>query len=407
MKNRELAWLALNTIRHRRLRSWLAILGIVIGVGAIISLMSISTGMNAQIQSQLGGLGANIITISPGGGQAQRMGAPGGDMPGGSSGGSTEAATITFKEADSLRRIAGVGELDARVQGRGSVSYRNKNTSVTVIGIEPAAFPASSGTTISEGRTLGAGDMSSVVIGASVTSEMFGEDMLNKQIKINGVPFRVVGVLNASGASFSGPDRSIFISQRAAKNLFNQTQDVSSVVVIAADGSNPDVVAAAITEKLLELHRKQASAQDFSVTTASSMQSTISSITNTLGLFLGGIASIALLVGGIGVANAMFTSVLEQTRYIGILKALGTTNMDVMKIFLFESGMVGLVGGLLGIALSFIASMALSSFGMPTKITFELMLLGLGFSIIVGTVSGLIPARNASSVEPVEALRYE
>jgi putative ABC transport system permease protein len=217
----------------------------------------------------------------------------------------------------------------------------------------------------------------------------------------------VVGVLNQSGSTFSGPDRSIFISQRAAKKLFSQNENVSSVIVLAASGYNPDTVAANITTLLQGLHHVTADTQDFTVTTASSIQSTLSSVTNTLALFLGAIAGISLVVGGIGVANAMFTSVLEQTKYIGLLKSLGARNRMVMKLFIYESGVMGLVGGVLGVALSFMGSAILENFGLPSKITPELVLLGLGFSIILGIVSGVIPARNAASVEPVEALRYE
>ena len=146
---------------------------------------------------------------------------------------------------------------------------------------------------------------------------------------------------------------------------------------------------------------------DFQVTTASSLQSSISSITGTLSLFLGGIASISLLVGGIGVANAMFTSVLEQTKYIGILKSLGATRWDVTRLFVFEAALVGLVGGVLGIALSYVASSAMTLVGLPTRITPDLILLGMFFSVLVGVLSGVFPARNAASVPPVEALRYE
>ena len=403
MKNLELAELALNSLRYRSLRSWLAILGIVIGVASIISLISISVGMNEQIQKNLGGLGANIITISPGGARAGSMGFGGGGPPGESS----SSAQITFSEADTLRRVAGVSKIDARVEGRASVSFMNKNTSISIIGVEPAAFPESSSTTILTGRSLGSSDTSSAVLGYSVATETFNGSMLNKQIKIKGIAFRVVGILNQSGASFSGPDRNIFISQKAAKKLFNQTDKVSSLVAIAQDGANPDDVAGNLSKTLRALHRVSEDKQDFTVSTASSLQSTLTTVTNTLALFLGGIASISLIVGGIGVANAMFTSVLEQTRYIGLLKSLGTRRGTIMKLFLFEAGMVGLVGGLLGVALSFFGSAVLSGFGLPSKISFELVLLGLGFSIVIGAVSGLIPARNASAVAPVEALRYE
>jgi putative ABC transport system permease protein len=281
------------------------------------------------------------------------------------------------------------------------------NTSASIVGTEPNAFPDSTGASLASGRTLGTGDLTSAVLGASVETDTFNESMLNKQIKINGVPFRVVGILNASGATFSGPDRSIFISQNAAKKLFNQTKAVSSVVVITADGFDPDTVADALALTLRNLHRVSESAQDFTVTTASSLQSTLSSVTSTLALFLGAIAGISLVVGGIGVANAMFTSVLEQTRFIGLLKSLGARNGDVMKLFVFEAGMVGLTGGVLGVLLSFLGSMLLGAFSLPSKITPELVLLGLGFSVATGIISGLVPARNAAAVEPVEALRYE
>ena len=411
MNDLELVQLAVNSLRHRSLRSWLAILGIVIGVASIISLISISVGLNENIQKNLSGLGANIITITSGEARAGRtfagegFGGPPGGGPQGGQGGSTQQ--ITFYEADALHRIAGVAKVDARLQKNVRVTYRDRNTSITVIGTDPSAFPDSTGIIISEGRTLGTGDLSSAVLGYSVQAETFNESMINKQIWINGTPFRVVGVLNQSGSTFSGPDRSIFISQRAAKKLFNQTENVSSVVVLAASGYNPDTVAANITTLLQGLHHVTADSQDFTVTTASSLQSTLSSVTNTLALFLGAIASISLVVGGIGVANAMFTSVLEQTRYIGLLKSLGARNRMVMKLFIYESGVMGLVGGVLGVTLSFMGSAILETFGLPSKITPDLVLLGLGFSIILGIVSGVIPARNAASVEPVEALRYE
>jgi putative ABC transport system permease protein len=408
MNNIELAELAMNSLRYRSLRSWLAVLGIVIGVASIVSLISISTGLNQNIQKSLSGLGANIITISSGAARASSMGFGGGPPQGAFGQDTATAAKITFAEADALRNIDGVYKVDARVQGSARIAYKNRNTSSTVIGVEPSAFPASSVSTITLGRSLGTSDLSSAVLGYSVMADTFNDsNILNKQIKINGEPFRVVGVLNKSSTTFGGPDRNIFITQKAAKTLFNQTEKVSSVVVIAKNGTDPDTVAASVAEKLRSLHRVTNTTQDFTVTTASSTQSTISSVTDMLGLFLGGIASISLIVGGIGVANAMFTSVLEQTRYIGLLKALGARNGTILKLFLFEACMVGMIGGVLGIALSYLASSAMTSFGLPSAITLDLVLLGMGFSIAIGAIAGLIPARNASSVAPVEALRYE
>ena len=217
----------------------------------------------------------------------------------------------------------------------------------------------------------------------------------------------MVGVLNQSGSSFGGSDRNVFITQKAAKAMFNQAQNASSVIVIAAAGYNVDDVAANVSAQLRTLRKETVAKQDFTATTPTSLAATISSVTNTLAIFLGGIASISLIVGGIGVANAMFTSVLEQTKYIGLLKSLGARRRTILKLFLFESCMVGLVGGLLGVILSFVASAILGSFGLPSVITPDLVLLGMGFSVGIGAISGLIPARNASSVAPVEALRYE
>ena len=408
ISNLELSELAMNSLRYRSLRSWLAILGIVIGVASIISLISISTGMNENIQKSLGGSGANLITITAGGGRAtQTFGGGGGGPEGFGQNNRDSAKPISFTEADRLKHVVGVANVDARLQGNGRVSYRNKNSSTTVVGVNPSAFPASSGITILEGRALGTGDDTAVVLGYAVEYSTFNESMLNKQISISGRPFRVVGVLNQSGSSFGGSDRNVFITQKAAKAMFNQAQNASSVIVIAAAGYNVDDVAANVSAQLRTLRKETVAKQDFTATTPTSLAATISSVTNTLAIFLGGIASISLIVGGIGVANAMFTSVLEQTKYIGLLKSLGARRRTILKLFLFESCMVGLVGGLLGVILSFVASAILGSFGLPSVITPDLVLLGMGFSVGIGAISGLIPARNASSVAPVEALRYE
>ena len=403
MNNMEILKLAVNSIRYRNLRSWLAILGVVIGVASIISLISISTGLQDQIKNQFSGLGAQVITISPGGGQAARGGF--GGPPG--EGGST-TKPITFKEAASLRGVAGVSVVDARLDKNVVVSYRTKNSSVGIIGTDPIAFLAASNVKIASGRSLRSSDKNVAVIGAQVVNRTFqGEDLLDKQIKIDGQPFTVVGILNATGASFGGADSDIFIPIETAKTLFNNQDNASTVVVVAKDNWDPDSVAASISTVLARLHRVTADKLDFRITTASSTQSTISSALGSLSLFLGIIASISLVVGGIGVANAMFTSVLEQTKYIGILKSLGATRWEVMRLFMFEAGLVGLVGGLFGVALSFVGSSIISSFGLPTKITPDLIALGMVFSVLVGVLSGLFPARNAASVLPVEALRYE
>ena len=410
MKDIEIVELAVNSIVHRSLRSWLAILGIVIGVASIVSLISISTGASASMTASLGGLGSSIITVSPGNSQAMRFGGPPGGADAGGAGAQASATKpVTFTNANSLRHLAGVGKVDARVSGNARIAYAGKNSSVSVIGVEPAAFPASSGAIMASGRNLGASDTASAVIGAGVETDIFQQSMLNKQVKIGSDTFRVIGVLNKTGSSFSSVDRSIFISQKAAMQMFNKTDSsaVSSIVILAQSGYNVDAVAASVNATLIQVRHATVKNPGFSITTPTTIQATVSAVTSTMGLLLGGIASISLLVGGVGVANAMFTSVLEQTRYIGILKALGAKHKHILKLFLYESALVGLVGGLLGIILSLFASAILSAFSVPSIVSVDLMALGVGFSVVIGIVSGLIPARNAARIEPVEALRYE
>jgi putative ABC transport system permease protein len=410
MKIKDIFTLALTNIRHRQLRSWLTILGIVIGVASIVSLIGVSLGMSEQISSRLNTLGANMITVSPGGQRAVRaegFGA-GGGPPGGGFGGSEGQSVITFREADVLRTLPGVYRLDARIQKRETVQYRDKNSSLTVIGTEPESFKDTVGVNISYGRYLNNNDGYSVVLGFNVANATFNDfDILNKQVKIDGVPFRVVGILAQSGSSFGGTDSDVFIPQTTAKSLFNSTTDASQLVIVTSPGHDTDAVATEIENELLDLHGLTKDKEDFTVTTATTMQSAVSSVTDTLSLFLGGIASISLLVGGIGVANTMFMSVLEQTKDIGVLKSLGAKNRDIVYLFLCEAATIGLIGGFLGILLSFGVSFILTLAGMPSVLSAELVLGGLFFSAMIGIVAGISPARSAASIPPVEALKYE
>ncbi|MBI5227804.1 ABC transporter permease [Candidatus Micrarchaeota archaeon] len=414
MKIRDIVDLALTSIRHRHLRSWLTILGIVIGVASIIILIGLSLGISQQINQRINTLGSNIIIVTPGGGQAQRFGGFGGGGAGGGNGGlgggfggRGDSAHLTFREADDLRQLPGVLKVDARLQERAVISYRDRNISLSVVGTEPLSFKDSVSTDILYGRYLSTSDQRSAVLGYSIVNSTFKDfDILNKQIKINGIPFRVVGILKESGG-LTGTDSAIFIPQQAAKNLFNQTVDASQFVIVAGQGQDNTIVANSIQAALLNLHRVSLENQDFQVITAASIQSAVSGITDILSLFLGGIASISLIVGGIGVANTMFMSVLEQTKEIGVLKALGAKNRDIVYLFLTEAGTIGLVGGILGLALSFVVAFLLGLAGLAIIIPAELIALGLLFSAVIGILAGISPANNAAKIPPVEALKYE
>jgi putative ABC transport system permease protein len=254
--------------------------------------------------------------------------------------------------------------------------------------------------------------------------------VLNTQINIEGKMFSVVGILQQSGGGFgggggfSGGDSTIIMPINTARTIITNLaiNQFSSIQVKVADAGLVGEITNITEERLLLSRHQTDNTKDFSITSAQQIQGTISNVMGTLTLFLTGIAAISLLVGAIGIANTMFMSVMERTRQIGTLKALGTTNFEVMKLFVFESAMIGFMGGLIGVFLGFIAAGTVSELGIRiigvgggrgglgsnlTVITPELVLFAIGFSVFIGAISGLIPARRAASLQPVEALRYE
>jgi putative ABC transport system permease protein len=263
------------------------------------------------------------------------------------------------------------------------------------------------------------------VVGNRIANELYKQPIqLNRQISINGNNFRVVGILQSSGLIGQG-DSTIFIPRDVARKVLDTSltsNQLSSITVQTTDSANPIDVASQIEKNLLLSRHKTEDTKDFTVSSAQSLQEQISSVMSTITLFLGGIAAISLLVGGIGIANTMFMSVIERTRQIGVLKSLGATKGEIMKLFLTESALLGLIGGIIGVLLGVVLSELIStlggSFGMfggartqgqgiQTVVSPELFFLGIAFSVLIGAVSGLLPARRASNLQPVEALRYE
>ncbi|MEM4222276.1 MAG: ABC transporter permease, partial [archaeon] len=303
--------------------------------------------------------------------------------------------------------------------------YGGENISLQMYGIDPEVAKEISTIKIVEGRELTKADKAAVVLGYRVAKEIFSKKIpIGSEIKIGNKSFKVVGIFERTGGSIGSMmyDNSIFMTSEQARNVMTTPlkQNEFSLIQIKVDETkDPDVVGEKVAEKLRSLHHVSEKNQDFTVITPSYIQNTVSSIMLLLNVFLLGIASISLLVGAIGIANTMYASVLERTKEIGTLKAIGASSSDILKIFVFESAFLGIIGGIVGIFAGFIASGILGeNWGMMQIaagrtqtygpiITPELLIIALIISVFTAVVAGALPAKKAASLEPVEALRYE
>ena len=421
MKYNDIMLMSVNSLTHRRLRSWLTALGIVIGVAAVVALVSIGQGLQQSVQSQLSGLGANIISITLG---FQRAG--GGFSFGGERTRTSSSANLTDNDIRTIRATPGIQYVDGIVSGRADVTFSGETASLSIQGVDTSVWKFMITTKLESGRYLSSGDAYAVVISNNIAHGLFKHDvMLNSIITIGGHSFRVVGILQSSAGGFGGGGGStIYVSKDDAKRVItnldlasNQYSSISAQTIQSAD---MQTVVNQLTKNLMLTRHVTNNTLDFTVTSALSMQQSISSITSTITYFLGGIAGISLLVGGIGIANTMFMSVIERTRQIGVLKSLGATSSEVMKLFLTESALLGLIGGIIGVVVGIALSEMISLLGvrmgffaarggggLQTVVSPEVVLLVIGFSLLIGAVSGLLPARRAAKLQPVEALRYE
>lgn len=412
--------LAVNILVHSKLRSWLTIIGIVIGIAAVVAIVSIGEGMQQNVESRLGGLGADMITISLGGGRASASfrGGHGGGMPG-STATSTDAKNLTKKDVLVLQSVEGVEFIQGIVSGRGEMYYLGEKATVSVDGVDPLVWKEMTTSELESGRFLGPSDYNVVIVGSRIAKDTFKQPLaLNRMITLEDKAFKIVGILKESGG-FGGDDNKIIMPIKAARDTLEDmgSDEFDSIILKAANTDAVDQIMEDADKKLMISRHLTESKKDFSISSAKSMQETMSDITQTMTLFLGAIAAVSLLVGAVGIANTMFTSVLEKTKEIGIMKSIGAKNSDIMMIFLLNSAIVGLVGGLLGICLGTGISsllpllgmrmMGMGREGMTTVVTPMLLIFALLLSIGIGIASGVIPAYRASKLKPVDALRYE
>ena len=394
----ELVPLALSRLAAARLRAMLTMLGVIIGVGAIVALVSVAQGATSGITNLIEGLGTNLISISPG---ANRFGFV--------RGAAGSANTLTLGDADAIAAIEGVDQVAPTVGSVAVVVSGANNTTTSISGVTPQ-FQKVRAYDIWRGSFISAAENQAglrVAVIGSATAEALKLDVnaVGSQILVGGVPFRVIGVLQPKGIL----DDQVMIPLSTMRAYFVAGNYVASISVSALHPDTIPLTKLRIATTLRARHALAAGAEDdFSVVDQAQLLSAFSTITGFLSLLLAGIASISLIVGGIGIMNIMLVSVRERTREIGIRKAVGARERDILLQFLIEALVLSLAGGLFGIAFGVGASAAIGAIaGWGLHVSTQTVALAVVFSLIIGVVFGVWPARQAAKLDPIEALRYQ
>lgn len=397
---------ALRALSANKMRSGLTMLGIMIGVGAVVAMISIGTGASVSVTSRIQSLGSNLLMVTP---EFAGAGFAGACQAGGS--GTTlvyEDATAIAKEVPTVKRVS--PEFSSSAQ----VVYGNQNVNTIILGAVPD-YQEVHNFHVAFGEFIRSEDEKMqnkvAVLGQSVVTNLFaGEDPIGKIIKIGNIPFRVIGVMELKGqAGFQNLDDMIFVPLSTAQKRLFGVDNLRMISVQARSEEEMDLAASQVSSLLLSRHKiDDPTKADFNVRNQADILSTMGQVTATLTLLLGGIAAISLLVGGIGIMNIMLVSVTERTREIGLRKAVGAKRKDILTQFLIESLILSLLGGGVGLLLGIVGSFVISRIGAwPTVVTLNSILLAFLFSAAVGIFFGIYPARRASVLSPIDALRFE
>jgi putative ABC transport system permease protein len=401
------AWISLTT---HKLRSFLTILGVVIGIAAVIILMSVGKGATASILSNFSSLGANTITVS--GGSTSSSGVRGA---------AGSANTLTYEDAQAIaNNVTDINGVAPTSSSGMQVIAGSQNMFVQVTGITPSYLDVYS-LTLSEGDTITQYDLDRktkvAVIGSSVSETLFsGNDPVGQKIRMNNTIYTIVGLLTSQGQSFSSSDNRILMPLTTLQSLNSRSVTTSgehivgSIVIQASNKDVIDSVKQQVTFLLEERHKIAVGASDdFTLTSTDQITASITSSMATLTYLLGAIAGISLLVGGIGVMNIMLVSVMERRREIGIRKALGAKERDIWGQFLIDSALLTLTGGIIGIGIGAGGAYLVSHLGLgiTTLVTSDIVILAVGVSVGIGLFFGFYPAWQGSKMDPIQALRSE
>jgi putative ABC transport system permease protein len=400
MKIRDLIGLALSRLSTGKLRTALTMLGIIIGVASVVALVSVAQGATAGISKQLESLGTNLLTVSPG---FSRTGATRGAVG--------SATTLTLADATALSALDGVAASAPEITTNKLIVAGTQNETARVIGTTPGyltvfAYDMWVGSFINDAAVDH--NLRVAVIGATTADNLgLTETAIGSTIYVGGLPFQLIGITQPKGGS-SATDDQVIVPISTVHELFVGSSSVSAVGISAASQDQIDTVSAEITATLEQRHGITTGVDDFTIANQAQLLGTVSSVSDVLTFLLAGIASISLLVGGIGIMNIMLVSVRERTREIGIRKAIGARGRDILSQFLVEALALSLAGGLIGIGVGVVASFGIGLYAGWGFIFNPLtVVVAVGFSLVVGIIFGVWPASQAARLDPVVALRYE
>jgi len=397
---------ALNSIAHRRLRSWLTMLGIFVGIIAVVALISLSEGLQQVILEQAQAVGSDRIAVSPGGGNMM-------------SGGSIyTSAKLGESDLKVIKKVRGVDSAIGVVVATGQIKYKDKTKFISVFGVDTDPktqdfLEEIDYFSVEEGRYLRDGDNFKVQLGPKTGPDLFDREIdVGGKIRIEDRDFDIVGINKKTGNPMH--DLKVTIPLETAEELFDKKDDYSTISVKVEQGYEPSEVAESIEERLRKHRNVDEDEEDFSVETFENLIGAFTSVLDIVQVVLIGIAAISLLVGGIGIMTTMYTSVIERIHEIGIMKAIGARNSSIMMIFIIEGGFLGMVGGVIGtlggLGVSFGVEYALKNFYnfdmFHAYMGLELIIFSLTFSFLWGCIWGGFPARKAAKMHPVDALRH-